>query len=97
MIASPTVQLTLVALIIKILTEGRCQPAQAVCRLPPVVWLGRLSYSLYLWQSLFCEYPGKGFLWQLPWCIVAALAAAAASYYLIEQPALRLRERGLKA
>jgi peptidoglycan/LPS O-acetylase OafA/YrhL len=92
-VASPTVQLALVAMIIKILTEGRCRPAQVICGLPPVVWLGRLSYSLYLWQTLFCEYRGNGPLWQTPWCLFASVAAAMASYYLIEQPILRLRER----
>ena len=92
-VASATVQLTLVAVVIKILTEGRCALAQALCNFPPIVWLGRLSYSLYLWQTLFCEVSGPGLLWKRPWCILAALAAAIASYYLVEQPILRLRER----
>jgi peptidoglycan/LPS O-acetylase OafA/YrhL len=55
----------------------------------PVVWLGKISYSLYLWQQLFVygEHPK-------PWYFVAfALALAGASYYLVEEPMLRLRER----
>lgn len=55
----------------------------------PAVWLGQISYSLYLWQQLFVfgEHPR-------PWySAVFAVAAASASYYLIEQPMLRLRER----
>jgi peptidoglycan/LPS O-acetylase OafA/YrhL len=55
----------------------------------PVVWLGQISYSLYLWQQLFV-YGTHG----RPWYFVFfALALASASYYLVEQPMLRVRER----
>jgi peptidoglycan/LPS O-acetylase OafA/YrhL len=55
----------------------------------PVVWLGQISYSLYLWQQLFVfgEHPK-------PWYFVAfAVVLASASYYLVEQPMLRMREK----
>jgi peptidoglycan/LPS O-acetylase OafA/YrhL len=55
----------------------------------PVVWLGKISYSLYLWQQLFVygEHPK-------PWYfVVFAVALAGASYYLVEQPMLRMREK----
>jgi peptidoglycan/LPS O-acetylase OafA/YrhL len=55
----------------------------------PVVWLGKISYSLYLWQQLFVygEHPK-------PWYFVLlAVGLASASYYLVEQPMLRVRER----
>lgn len=55
----------------------------------PVVWLGKISYSLYLWQQLFAY--GNHYR---PWYFVLfALGLASASYYLVEQPMLRLRER----
>ena len=56
----------------------------------PVAWLGQVSYSLYLWQELFCSNPAlhAGYLLMLP-----ALACACLSYYLVEQPMLRLREK----
>lgn len=56
----------------------------------PVAWLGRVSYSLYLWQELFCSNPTLhlGFLLALP-----ALACASLSYYIVEQPMLRLRDK----
>jgi peptidoglycan/LPS O-acetylase OafA/YrhL len=56
----------------------------------PVAWLGKISYSLYLWQELFCSNPSLhyGYILALP-----ALACAALSYYLVEQPMLRLRDR----
>ena len=55
----------------------------------PVVWLGKISYSLYLWQQLFAysSHPR-------PWYFVLfPIVLASASYYLVEQPMLRVRER----
>jgi peptidoglycan/LPS O-acetylase OafA/YrhL len=54
----------------------------------PMVWLGKISYSLYLWQQLFVY--GEH---SKPWYFgVFAIGLASASYYLVEQPMLRLRE-----
>lgn len=57
--------------------------------LAPVVWLGKISYSLYLWQQVFVfgTHPR-------PWYYALfAVGMATASYQLVEQPMLRLRER----
>lgn len=56
----------------------------------PVAWIGRISYSLYLWQELFCSNAalGAGYLLILP-----SLGCACLSYYLVEQPMLRMRDR----
>jgi peptidoglycan/LPS O-acetylase OafA/YrhL len=55
----------------------------------PVVWLGKISYSLYLWQQLFAY--GQH---DRPWYFVLfAVALASASYHLVEKPMLRVRER----
>lgn len=55
----------------------------------PVVWVGKISYSLYLWQQPFCADPAlkSGSL------VVFAFVCAGLSYYVVEQPMLRLRER----
>jgi peptidoglycan/LPS O-acetylase OafA/YrhL len=82
-----------IAVVVKVLVEGRCPPVQAVCAWHPVVHLGKLSYSLYLWQTLFCTAQFAGPLWRFPWCIAAALACAVASHHWIEKPMLRLRDR----
>ncbi len=65
------------------------------CR--PMVKIGVLSYSIYLWQTLFMHLGnGRAFAWW-PWIgrypenYLGLAVAACASYYLIEQPSLRLR------
>lgn len=52
----------------------------------PIIWLGFLSYSLYLWQQLFAWAP-------LPTSIklLFMLGCATISYYAIERPFQRLR------
>jgi len=54
-----------------------------------VAWVGVLSYSLYIWQQLFCSQPqwfGWGEVWWMTWpgWILATFAAAATSYYCLE-------------
>lgn len=65
-------------------------PAGRFLNLPAMVWLGTLSYSLYLWQQLwsFTAAP-LGTISRL----AAIFACACLSYYLIERPVLGLRAR----
>lgn len=61
-------------------------------------WLGRLSYSLYLWQQLFfpragAESSALGRFQDWPFNLVAALACAMASFYLIERPLIKIGHR----
>ncbi len=63
-----------------------------------VCLLGALSYSLYIWQQFFCTTPatfGVGPVWWLsfPGWLLAALLAAALSYFGLERPLLRLRAK----
>ena len=55
----------------------------------PAVWLGKISYSLYLWQQVFVfgKHSKPGYF------MIFAVGLASASYYLVEQSMLRLRER----
>jgi peptidoglycan/LPS O-acetylase OafA/YrhL len=59
----------------------------------PLMWLGKISYSLYLFQQLFLDsISGKPAIpLPFPLNIAAPVAVAAASYYFIEQP---MRRRG---
>jgi peptidoglycan/LPS O-acetylase OafA/YrhL len=59
-----------------------------------IVWIGRLSYSLYLWQMPFCySLQGVGWARTFPINIALSFAMAAFSFYLVERPALNLRNR----
>ena len=61
----------------------------------PLAWLGRLSYSIYLWQSaLFVgRYQSPVDLQVGPLNVAVLLAVAAASYYLIERPVVAFGHR----
>lgn len=59
----------------------------------PMVQIGLMSYSIYLWQQLFLNRE-RGSPWAaFPQNLLFAAMAAAASYYLIEKPMLRMRVR----
>ena len=57
----------------------------------PVVWVGLLSYSLYLWQQPFLVFDGP--FSNLFVRLLLTFLMAYASYRLVEQPMLRLRSR----
>ncbi|MFM7594142.1 MAG: acyltransferase family protein, partial [Isosphaeraceae bacterium] len=69
----------------------------------PLAWVGRISYSLYLWQQLFLLQSGTPdtefaalplrTLQNYPFGLPATFLAAIISYYLLEQP---LRRRGYR-
>jgi peptidoglycan/LPS O-acetylase OafA/YrhL len=63
-----------------------------VLNLPVVVWVGTLSYSLYLWQMPFANSTNQSWITTFPQNVALAFLAAAISFYAIEQPFLRLRE-----
>ena len=70
----------------------------ATLELSPLVVAGRISYGLYLFHVLFMLWLGdQGLGWRYPLntAIVAVLSFAAAflSFYLIERPFLRLKDR----
>jgi peptidoglycan/LPS O-acetylase OafA/YrhL len=59
----------------------------------PVAFVGVLSYSLYLWQQLFLNRESDAWINTFPQNLVFAIAAALASYFLLEKPLLKLRHR----
>jgi peptidoglycan/LPS O-acetylase OafA/YrhL len=68
----------------------------------PIVWIGALSYSIYLWQTLFLHLSDTTVFGMhnspalIPVRWGAILLAACLSFYLVEQPLLRLRNRILR-
>jgi peptidoglycan/LPS O-acetylase OafA/YrhL len=58
----------------------------------PFVWVGSISYSLYLWQQPFLNRWSSAPSAAFPLNLALAVLFAAASYYLVEEPFLKLRE-----
>lgn len=58
----------------------------------PLVYLGAISFSLYLWQQLFLS-ASDSWLCQFPQNLIGAVAAGAVSYRLCELPARSLAMR----
>jgi peptidoglycan/LPS O-acetylase OafA/YrhL len=60
-----------------------------------LMFVGGLSYSIYVWQQLFLPPtpPGSPF----PRNVLAAVGVALASYYLVERPCLKLKRRFVEA
>ena len=76
------------------------RPARWVLASPPVAYLGRISYALYLWHPLV----GEGIAWQNgvgvqnarwapPLAIVCSIGVASLSYWLVERRFLRMKWR----
>jgi peptidoglycan/LPS O-acetylase OafA/YrhL len=71
-------------------------PLAAVLNAAPLVWVGRLSYGLYLWQQPMLNPHADHWACRWPINLALAILAACVSFVLVERPALRLREkRGL--
>jgi len=59
----------------------------------PLVYIGGLSYSLYLWQQPFLNRASTATVAAFPFNIVGVVCCAIAAHYLVERPSLRLRHR----
>jgi peptidoglycan/LPS O-acetylase OafA/YrhL len=87
-------QLVLIPLLLVATVTHPDTLAARFLELAPLRWIGRLSYSLYLWQQLFLVWAGAnapllGPLQKWPVNLACALACAALSYYLVERPLIR--------
>jgi peptidoglycan/LPS O-acetylase OafA/YrhL len=58
----------------------------------PMVFVGWLSYSLYLWQQPFLDDKTRSPLTAFPQNILIVIGLALASYFLVERPSLGLRK-----
>lgn len=83
--------------------RGAGGPLGRVLGARAIAWLGLVSYGIYLYHYPVADRLSGGvssggdstlkFVWLLPVTAAIAIAAAALSYYLVERPALRFKER----
>ena len=59
----------------------------------PMRFIGMLSYSLYLWQQIFINRYGEREWNNFPLNLAAAFLCGVLSYFLVERPFLKWRER----
>ena len=71
---------------------------QTILNLRPIEWVGKLSYSLYVWHLLGPEViswalPGVAHHFEAILAFIFSFAVSSCSYYLVEQPIVKLRQR----
>jgi peptidoglycan/LPS O-acetylase OafA/YrhL len=87
-----------VPIVCSVLFSDKLGWTKHILELPLIAWVGTLSYSLYVWhgaQEYFLTAAGVpdtsfGFGWMR---LAGAFACAITSFYLIERPALRFKDR----
>jgi peptidoglycan/LPS O-acetylase OafA/YrhL len=59
----------------------------------PIAFIGVLSYSLYIWQQLFLNRSSTALVCTFPLNLLLVGLFALGSYYLVERPFLKLKQR----
>jgi peptidoglycan/LPS O-acetylase OafA/YrhL len=87
------IPMTIPLMLLGTLTHGGWL-ASRFLSLAPIRWIGRISYSLYLWQQLLFvprwEPHVLPYLQRLPLNLALVVTLASASFYLIERPLIRV-------
>ncbi|WP_321795380.1 acyltransferase [Caballeronia sp. J97] len=87
-----TIEAAMVGFVIVLLVSRKDFWFSRLLRTAPFVYVGTISFSLYLWQQLFSNVHSP-VAFRFPLCVMGALLAATASYCLIETPFLRIKDR----
>lgn len=87
-----TIDAIIIGILIAWLHANPLSLANRLLSIPVMVYLGKISYSLYLWQQLFLTNENTTISGIFPYNIGFSFLAALASYYLIEKPCLRLKD-----
>lgn len=90
-------QILLLVMIFQLIYTSNHQWVKQLLELPVMRYVGRISYSLYLWH-LFCFDMVQSFLpvnvhLQIAAAFILSFVVGSASYFLIEMPLVKLRRR----
>ena len=97
----PTLSAVAIAAALLTLVAGKSGILYGLFNHPAVAHIGKLSYSLYIWQQLFFGQRrfffshGVGFFspWSLLWRVLAIYGVSLCSFNFVEMPLLKLRKR----
>lgn len=89
----PMLKAAVIAGLVHYVVARPASPLGRLLNARPMVALGTLSYSLYLWQQPFSDSAGPFAALGCPTRLALAFACAVASHVLIERPFLTLRDR----
>ncbi len=99
----PTLQCIGIAYLIGSLTTVHHGLSYKLLNLEPIQWIGRLSYSLYIWHQMFMlrermtlipdNWLFAKWIGSFPQNVIAAFVLATLSYYFLEKPILSLKDR----
>jgi peptidoglycan/LPS O-acetylase OafA/YrhL len=81
-----------IALCVDRFTQVDAGPSYWLLNTRALVWIGTLSYSLYLWQEPFLNHNAHTAMTTWPFNLGLAFLCAVASYYLVEKPFFALRD-----
>jgi peptidoglycan/LPS O-acetylase OafA/YrhL len=87
----------LIAILPLITVADASGPLSRLLETHPFLWIGSLSYSVYLWQQLFLQsaIPQRALGW-IPGMLgnlILTFLAASVSYYFIERPFIQFGRR----
>jgi peptidoglycan/LPS O-acetylase OafA/YrhL len=75
--------------------------ALRMLRARPLTWIGRISYGVYLWhwpiREILCPNIQTAPIWRIVVTVAVSITVAALSFYFVETPFLRLKERFVRS
>ncbi len=89
----PTFEALAIALTLLVVIAGKPGVAYRVLNWRVCTHVGKLSYSLYIWQQLFLEPNSAARIASLLWRLLAIYAVSSCSFNFLERPFLRLRSK----